>query len=78
MCNNSSLFVTLSPTRTEVTGFNDLDSQSFCAWKRKDDNGHKYIEDIGSIDVVDQHSLDNEEGFEQELRTITPLDNLDD
>jgi hypothetical protein len=61
-CNNSSLFVTLSPTRTEVTDFNDLDNQSFNAWECTVDNGHKCIEDIGNIDVVDQHNPDSEEG----------------
>jgi hypothetical protein len=77
-CNNSSLFVTLSPTRTEVTDFNDSDSQPFDAWERIVDNGRKCTEDIGNTNVVDQHNLDSGEGFEREWRMIAPLDNLDD
>jgi hypothetical protein len=56
------MFITLSPTGTEVTGFNKMGSQSFGALEHTDDNGCKYTEDTGSIGVVDRHNLDNEEG----------------
>jgi hypothetical protein len=64
--NNSPLFITLSPTGTEVTDFNDLDSQSFDALEHIVDSDHKCIEDIGNNDVINQHSSDNEEGFKRE------------
>jgi hypothetical protein len=54
------LFVTLSPTRIKVTGFNSLGS-----WIHNDeghalDNGRRYIEGNQSSSGIGWYSLDNE------------------
>jgi hypothetical protein len=58
------LFVTLSPTRIEVTSFNDLDN-----WIHNDvgqtlGNGRRCIENSRSIGDVGQYSLNSEEAVE--------------
>jgi hypothetical protein len=57
-------FITLSPTRTEVTGFNDLGSQILDDKGHALDSGRRCIEDTRSNNGVGQYSLDNEGAVE--------------
>jgi hypothetical protein len=57
------MFVTLSPTRTEVTNSNDSGNQTFGAWECSVSSDHICTEGIHNTDVDDPHNLDNEEGF---------------
>jgi hypothetical protein len=54
------LFVPLSPTRIEVTGFNGLGSRILNDEGHALGNGHRYIESNQSNSDVDWYSLDNE------------------
>jgi hypothetical protein len=49
----------VSPTRIEVTGFNDTDNLTLGASEHVVDSGCKYIEDIQSRSVDNQCNLDN-------------------
>jgi hypothetical protein len=53
------LFVTLSPTKIEVTGFNGLGSQIHDDEGHALDNCHRYIEGIQSNSGVGWYNLDN-------------------
>jgi hypothetical protein len=55
------LFVTLFPTRIEVTGFNALGSRIHDDEGHALDNGHRYIEGNKSNSGVGQYNLDNKE-----------------
>jgi hypothetical protein len=57
-------FVTLSPTRIEVTGFNNLDSWILNNEGHALDSGCRCIEDTQSNNDIGQYSLDNEEAVE--------------
>jgi hypothetical protein len=53
-------FVTLFPTRIEVTGFNDSGSQILNDEERSLNNGCRCIDDNQSGNVVGRYSLDSE------------------
>jgi hypothetical protein len=53
------LFITLFPTRIEVTSFNDLGSQIHDDEGHALDNGHKYIEGIQSNSGAGRYNLDS-------------------
>jgi hypothetical protein len=58
------LFITLSPTRIEVTSFNDLDSRIHNDAGQTLGSGRRCIEDTQSNSDVSWYSLDNEETIE--------------
>ena len=66
MCDGKE-FVTLSPTKVEVTGFNDQDSRRLGASVRVEDSDRRYIVDTRSTRVVDPGSLDRKRTPEKGL-----------
>jgi hypothetical protein len=60
-------FVTLSPTRIEVTDFNKMDSQILSALEHAVGSGRKCIEGIQNKDVDGWCNLDNKGGTEKGL-----------
>jgi hypothetical protein len=54
------LFVTLSPTRIEVTSFNGLGSRIHDGKGHALDNGRRYIEGNQSNSGISWYNLDNE------------------
>ena len=57
MCDGKE-FVTLSPTKVEVTGFNNRDSRRLGALLRVEDSDRRCIVDTRNIRVVDPSNLD--------------------